>query len=368
MDTMKNAAYQASAALAKERGSFPLYDKKRWGKNPLVASLRPGVKSAISRNGIRNGVLLTVAPTGTTSLFAGNVSSGLEPVFLNTIHRKVRQDDGTTKTHILQDYNVHLYKAVHGEDAKLPEYFVEHSDLTVDDHLTIQAIIQDHIDASVSKTINIPESMSQKDFGNVYLQAYAMGCKGCTTYRPSDVRGSVLSAGETQVQNASNELTVRPAALKGTTYKLKWLSGEESYYLTVNEDELGIPREVFINSTSSKYTDWTTALCLMISAVLRRGGTIDFLPEELKKVHSINDAGFVQGKYYGSLVALIGEVLGEHFTHHYSSGVESVAPKTLSDTHDPEYTGVVCPDCGAPSMTPKEGCMTCMNCGYSKCG
>src|SRR5690606_32299283 len=158
MSTIKNAAYQASADLAKERGPFPLYDHTKWGVNsPVVNSLGSDVKEKIRTYGIRNGVLLTIAPTGTTSLYVGNVSSGLEPVFLHEVHRKVRQPDGSFKEYIAQDYGYQLFLAVNpeyaGRNLRLPPYMVTHEDLSVEDHVRMQAVCQKHVDASVSKTI-----------------------------------------------------------------------------------------------------------------------------------------------------------------------------------------------------------------------
>lgn len=376
MQMVKESAYEASADLAKERGSFPLYTQ-HWGKTSVVNSLPARVKRKIQANGIRNGVLLTIAPTGTTSLFAGNVSSGLEPVFLHRTKRRVVQKDNSIKYYLATDYSFNLYCHAHGFDPEqikleaLPAYMDAHDKLGVDEHLATQAVCQSHIDASVSKTINCPKEMSFEDFGEVYTRAYSLGLKGCTTYRPSDVRGAVLAAvdDDTALQ-APQELTKRPDVLSGNTYKLRWPHDSEAYYLTVNGDAQG-PREIFISSTSSKYTDWATALCLMISAVMRKGGDISFIPEELKKVKSPDESGWIGGKYHGSLVALIGDTLANHLNGGSVQDLETTAAFSGSEitaiTTEPEK-GEVCPNCGAPTLIPQEGCKKCTSCGYSTCG
>ncbi len=363
MQSIKVAAYSASTILAKERGSFPSYDAALWGiGSPVVESLPTHVQKHIVDHGIRNGVLLTIAPTGTTSMYMGNCSSGLEPVFLFTADRKVRQPDGSYETYTTEDYGYRLHKQV--EPKTPPEgfnYMITHEDLCVDDHVRMQAVCQKHIDASVSKTINCPETISYEDFKLVYWDAYNRGCKGCTTYRPSDTRGSVLSKPEDHV--LTKALIARPEALKGETYKAKWPNAEAAYYITINEFD-GKPYEIFINSTSSKYSDWTTALSLMISSIMRKGEDVGFIPEELKKVKSHHDTAWIDGKMYGSLVALIGDIIGKHLDCGDSSMIEELPPEQVKNP----LKGDICPQCDSPTLIAQEGCSTCMSCGYSNCG
>lgn len=379
MAVLQEAVYKASALLAEERGAFPLYDRNQWGlHSPIVQALQTETRALIDKHGIRNGVLLTIAPTGTTSLYAGNVSSGLEPVFLHKAQRNVRQADNTFKPYTAYDYGLRLFCAVRGFDPvkgipeSLPPYMVEHSDLTVDDHIVMQAACQQWVDASVSKTINCPSELTFEEFKHLYEQAYTLGCKGCTSYRPSDVRGSILQA-PTEAQPLELPAT-RPEVLVGKTYKVKWPNVSENYYITINEYD-GVPYEVFIQSTSSKYTDWTTALSLMISAIMRKGGDISFIPAELAKVRSADDTGFVGGKYYGSLVALIGDTIGRHLSAGDSSEVEEVPTKEALDSQGTKIKielhpaeGETCPQCNMPTVVMQEGCKRCMNCTYSNCG
>jgi ribonucleoside-diphosphate reductase alpha chain len=251
------------------------------------------------------------------------------------------------------------------------DVFCVANDLDIPSHLKILGACQAHVDASVSKTINCAEDITYVAFKNIYQSVYEGGGKGCTTYRPSDVRGSILSTEESKVNDeAEIILKPRPLALQGSTYKAKWPNDDESYYVTINHSDDGTPFEMFIQSTSSKYTDWTTALSLMISAILRRGGDVSFIAPELKKVVSSHDTGWLGGKYYGSLVALIGETIGEHLNAYDISAFKSVDPVYDSDSPEIETMpkGEICPNCNAPALIPQEGCKKCYNCNYSSCG
>jgi len=379
MRTLRDHAYMQSALLAEERGAFPLYDPDAWAVgSPVVDSLPEEVKLAIKSHGVRNGVLLTIAPTGTTSLYIGNVSSGLEPVFAHKAQRNVRQADDTFKPYTVYDYGYLLWCSIKGyrpEDAvALPAFMVDHEDIPAHDHVMMQAACQEYVDASVSKTINCPQGISFEDFKDIYERAWESGCKGCTTYRYSEVRGAILSKGSTSVRSgegAVDHVTLkRPEVLSGRTYKVKWPNADENYYITIN-DIAGKPFEVFITSTSSKYTDWTTALALMISAIMRKGGDISFIPTELAKVRSADDVAWVNERLYGSLVALIGETIGQHFAARDIQRAPSGVPDVPSESKARivmRQGGEWCPKCNQPTVYRQEGCDQCMNCDYSRCG
>jgi len=371
MSCLCNSAYTASALLAAERKVFPLYDADQWGStSPIIPKLEPQVKELIERHGIRNGVLLTIAPTGTTSLYVGNVSSGLEPVFKHRAQRNVRQTDNTFKPYTVYDYGYLLYMSIRGrvpdEGDTRVDYMVEHDALTVREHLLMQAACQRWVDASVSKTINCPPDITFEEFKHIYEMAHELGCKGCTTYRYSEVRGSILSS-ETATKEAEADremVLTRPDVLSGQTYKLKWPNQDDNYYVTINN--VGdAPFEMFIQSTSSKYADWATALSLMVSAIMRQGGNIDFISQELMKVRSADDAGFVDGRFYGSLVALIGDTIGKH---HRSVDIQRVkSVQIVIDANPQASKGEICPACAQPAIFKIEGCDKCTNCTYSKC-
>lgn len=205
-------AYYTSAMLAKEKGAFPLFDLDEFMKSPMMQRMPHEVKDAVRKYGIRNALLTSIAPTGTISLYAGNVSSGIEPIFALEYDRKVMQKDGSKVTETVRDYAVEKWRRMHG-DAPLPASFVTAQTLAPIDHVRMQAVAQKWVDSSISKTINCPEDISFDDFKDVYLKAWEMGCKGCTTYRPNEVTGSVLEVVKPQdnkVQGTACELKVDP--------------------------------------------------------------------------------------------------------------------------------------------------------------
>src|SRR6185436_2129130 len=189
----KKAAYLASAELAREKGPFPLYDAERLLAAPNLQRLPKEVRDAIARHGMRNGLVTSIAPTGTISLLAGNVSSGIEPVFDFQYERRVLERDGRARTELVEDYAHALYRQRFGATAPLTPAFVTAEELEPRAHLEMQAALQRHVDSSISKTINCPADIGFEAFKDVYLQAYALGLKGCTTYRPNAVTGAVLS-------------------------------------------------------------------------------------------------------------------------------------------------------------------------------
>ena len=191
MREVQNAAYLASARLARERGPFPLYDAEL--HLPRLRRLDATVQDEIAAHGLRNGLLTTLPPTGTTSMFGGNVSSGIEPIFATAFKRRITRPDGSQAEELVQDYAVMRYREMFGADAELPDSFVTVADLTPADHVRMQAVAQRWCDSSISKTVNCPEDISFDAFKDVYLHAYRTGCKGCTTYRPNTITGSVLS-------------------------------------------------------------------------------------------------------------------------------------------------------------------------------
>ncbi|MEP5758362.1 MAG: adenosylcobalamin-dependent ribonucleoside-diphosphate reductase [Litoreibacter sp.] len=194
MRCIQNAAYLASTKLAAERGAFALFDKEKHMRQPAIKALDPDVRAAIETHGLRNGTLTTIAPTGTTSMLGGNVSSGIEPVFAASYKRKMTKPDGTSGEDLVQDYAVWLFHQMFGKDTPLTNAFVTAQDLSPDDHVRMQAAAQVWVDSGISKTVNCPEDISFDAFKDIYREAYALGCKGCTTYRPNDVTGSILTA------------------------------------------------------------------------------------------------------------------------------------------------------------------------------
>jgi len=394
LKAIARASYLASVELAKEKGAFPLFDAEPYLSSGNMMQMDDDVRDAIRTHGIRNALLTSIAPTGTISLYAGNVSSGIEPVFAYAYTRKVLQKDGSRTEEEVVDYAVQMWRDKFGDKA-LPDFFVNAQTLSPADHVKMQAAAQKWIDSSISKTINCPEDISFDEFKDVYMQAYETGCKGCTTYRPNDVTGSVLSVSE---EKSSPEVVAkdddepmqphgdviymsepldRPQSLEGSTYKLKWPDSEHAIYLTVNDIIVGgrrRPFEVFINSKNMEHYAWTLALTRMISAVFRRGGDVSFVVEELKAVFDPRGGAWVQGKYIPSILAAIGGVIERHlisigFLEGEGKGLKSdPQAEAMVVNADSKPRGKACPSCGQFDMRMVEGCMTCASCGHSKCG
>ena len=423
MGGLQRAAYLASAKLAGEKGAFPLYDAARYAESPTIQGLGDDVRAAIAASGVRNALLTSVAPTGTISLLAGNVSSGIEPVFSYSYTRNVLMPDGSRRAETVDDHAYLLFRRLKGDAAALPDYFVDAQSLRPADHLAVQAQAQAFVDSSISKTINCPEEMAFDDFRDVYMRAYDLGCKGCTTYRPNPVTGAVLegASGRAAVSTPAagaggaappqaevpvrlpvarqSELPLdpppakpadafeaggvihmtrpleRPEALQGSTYKIRWPEHDHAIYITINDivrDGRRQPFEIFINSKNTEHYAWTVALTRMISAVFRRGGDVSFIVEELKAVFDPRGGQWVGGHYVPSILAAIGGVIEQHLvTIGALAPPEAEAarlePPTVDGGGAPAGSVRICVRCGQPGLLHREGCDMCPACGYSKC-
>jgi len=188
-----HSAYRASIELAQEKGSFPYFERDKYLQGPFIRSLPDDIQDGIAEHGIRNSHLLAIAPTGTISLLAGNVSSGLEPIFAASYERKVLSEDGSAKEFLLTDHALEAWRAATGTAAGTPDGFVTTAELPVTAHLGMQAALQPFVDNSISKTINVPQSCPFDDFKHIYDLAYEKGLKGCTAFRPNPVTGAILS-------------------------------------------------------------------------------------------------------------------------------------------------------------------------------
>lgn len=387
-----NWAYDESVNMAIEWGAAPFLDDSSQACDDFMNStfvqtaLTAEVKQRIQNHGIRNSHLLSIAPTGTISLFANNVSSGCEPIFAPSYGRKVTQDDGTKREEIVYSYGVNQYFFVHGgteDDEWWKDCMVTAQDLPPKAHLDIQAACQKYVDSSISKTINLPEDISFDDFKDVYAYAYDHGCKGCTTYRPNDITGSVLEVKKKEKKPEPVQLAddvrffIRPESVQGITYKVKW--NKTAYYLTFNyiwheESNQNVPVEFFIVSKNPEHQAWMAALSRMVSAIFQRGGNIQFIPEEMKSVHDPKGGEWFQSRYFPSLVALIGHTL-DKFLKEISGAEQPSVPldEDVEMTPSPEEASgksqqISCPQCFGYNVVLQNGCPTCRDCGHSKCG
>src|SRR5690606_11136642 len=197
---MRDAAYEASVELAKERGAFPLLDTEKYLQGGFASRLPDDIKASIRKHGIRNSHLTSIAPTGTISLaFADNASNGIEPAFSWFYNRMKRMADGSKKDYTVEDHAYRVYRAMGGDTDNLPDPFVSALEISAMDHMLMVAAVAPHVDAAISKTVNVPVDYPYSDFKDLYMQAWHKGLKGITTYRPNSILGAVLSVpGESQ--------------------------------------------------------------------------------------------------------------------------------------------------------------------------
>lgn len=325
--TVRDAAYGESTDLAKEKGAFPNFDKEKYLQGWFIKRLPENIRAKIAKQGIRNAVLLTQAPTGTTSLVSG-VSSGIEPVYDFAMVRRDR-----TGEHIIYHSIYKKWQEEHPEE-KHPDYFSSANDLTPEEHVRMQAIIQKYTDSSISKTVNAPNAHSVEDVKKLYNQAYELGCKGITYMRDGS-RVGVLShitnkkeekqglevEKENQHLNESVYMRKRPKNLEGVT---KWVPTPVGHaFITINGDKDGNPFEVFINigKAGSDIKADAEALGRLISLSLRIPS--NFPPREvllevvdqLRGIGGASQMGFGSNRVY-SMADAISKVIAEYLKQH----------------------------------------------------
>ena len=406
--TIRDAAYEISADLAAEKGQFPNFDKERYLKGWFIKRLPKEIQEKIAKNGIRNAVLLTQAPTGTTSLLAG-VSSGIEPVYDFAMVRKDRTGEHTLYHPLYQKWQQEYSGQLH------PSYFVSANDLTPEDHVRMQAIIQEYTDSSISKTVNAPNGHSVEDVKKLYTLAYELGCKGVTYMRDGSregvlshmidkkneqkerVNGEMNPNGETPIAsvNVPVRLRKRPDYLQGVTRRIATPVGHA--FVTINADPDGNPFEVFINvgKAGSDITADAEAIGRLVSLALRIPS--EYSPKEVARqvvnqltgIGGATQRGFGNGRIY-SLADAIAKVLAEYLAEHGLQPIEEAngngngkavvkQPENGEEVKEPtkvepqvllareELRRDICPRCGIASFVFEEGCKKCYSCGHSEC-
>ena len=403
---MRDAAYTASVELAREKGAFPLFNAKQYLKSGFAKRLPKELRAAIKKHGLRNSHLLSIAPTGTVSLaFADNASNGIEPAFSWTYTRKKRTADGGEQFYTVQDHAYRLYKALHGDDAPLPECFVSALELSASEHVAMMRCVQPFIDTSISKTVNIPADYPFEDFKHLYMECWEVGLKGCATYRPNDTLGAVLStepASKTS-QNPTDkaQTAINSSGSNGTTAvierrpegplnavvdKIEYFThdGIRRLYLVVSfmvVDGVERPIEFFMPvGQTGESQQWITATMRSLS-LAARGGFLDKALADLRKVAwdrgpvrygtRMRDDGSRIPLWHDSEVALLAYAIQSIIANR---GLPQPAPSTAATPASPSennasVTGQKCPDCGAHAMIKKDGCQFCTACGFvGSCG
>jgi ribonucleoside-diphosphate reductase alpha chain len=410
--TLRDNAYIASSEIALEKGSFPKYNKEKYLKGYHIKNLPKEIRAKIAKQGIRNAVLLTIAPTGSTSLLSG-VSSGVEPVYEFEYTRRDRLGEHKMYHPLFEEW-----KKEHPDDKK-PDYYASANDLSPEDHVKVQAVAQGYIDSSISKTVNAPKNHTVEDVERLYMLAYDMGLKGITYMRDGS-RAGVLERIEEKkeekpvvplVQTALPILP-RPNMVEGVTYGTDTPVGKT--YITINHDENRQPFEVFITvgKSGSDVAAMADALGRMISLNLRINGAlaprerIRQVVAQLIGIGGARSVGFGENKVR-SLPDAIAKVLSKHFEFKVNGVVEDKNPNAHSgianshiahpmpitadaapkeeiikieqlslqtpngslSTTDETATSLydLCPECGAASFAYEEGCKKCYACGYAEC-
>ncbi len=400
--TIRDAAYEASIDLAKEKGTFEKLDKEKFLKSEFVKDLPEKIKERISKHGIRNSVLLTQAPTGSTSLLTG-VSSGIEPVFEFVFIRHDRLGEHKIYHPLYEEWIKKTKNLKNSNLIKKPDYFVSASELTPEEHVRVQGMIQKYTDSSISKTVNAPNDHKVDDVKNIYTLAYKLGCKGLTYFRDGS-RSGVLEKETTVKKDAiattkqevkpTFAIKPRPMVVHGSTYRINTPVG--AAFITINTNGGMEPLEVFINvgKAGSDVYAMAEGLGRMISLALRFSSHLS-PTERIKEVaNQLSDIGGARVMGFGkdrirSLPDAIAKVLSTHYSINGQMApkmleaekeikteinqVSTTTQETLpiqQNIESPKKTGKnfdICPKCGEATLVYEEGCKKCYNCGNSEC-
>lgn len=385
---IRDAAYESSIEIAREKGPFPPFDAKKHLKGYFIKQLPKKIRQGITKWGIRNSVILQQAPTGSTSLLAG-VSSGIEPVYEFSFIRRDRLGVHTLYHHLFDEW-----KKLHPNDPT-PNYFVSANDLTPEDHVRVQATIQKYVDASISKTVNAPKIHTVEDVKKLYTLAYELGCKGITYMREGSRPGVLERVSEQKDESKTEtaakkelptngettpEITPRPMIVQGATYQIDTPVG--AAFVTINTNSTNEPLELFLNvgKAGSDVTAMAEAVGRLASLVLRMQSKVP--PSERAKqifdqligIGGSKSLGFGE-KRVRSLPDALAKVLAMHlgFKIKNGNGATTQLPANptvavLSQQALPtksEYD--LCPSCGEAALAYEEGCMKCYSCGHSEC-
>lgn len=395
--TIRDAAYESSVEISKEKGPFLAFNAKKYLQGPQIKDLPEKIQQGIKKYGIRNAVLLTQAPTGSTSLLSG-VSSGIEPVFEFAFTRRDRLGEHKIY-HPLFEAWLRKQKVTEVDKADRPDYFVSAADLTPEEHVRVQAIIQKYTDSSISKTANAPENHTVEDVKNLYNMAYKLGCKGVTYMRegsrPGVLEREMKPVEKEAVKEAPYKVKPRPMVVHGSTYRIKTPVGVA--YITINTNGHREPLEVFVNvgKAGSDVYAMAEGMGRMISLALRFSSHLSPSERVREIVDQLSHIGGARAMGFGkdrirSLPDAVAKVLSMHYELNGSAReavVEQVkaegeaAAKPVFETkqetllEDKSQSMAIhetsnfdfCPECGAAAFVYEEGCKKCYSCGFSEC-
>jgi ribonucleoside-diphosphate reductase alpha chain len=413
--TIRDAAYESSVDIAKEKGAFPKFDAKKYVDGYFVRQLPDLLKKKLKKYGIRNSLLLQQAPTGSTSLLAG-VSSGIEPVYEFEFIRKDRLGVHTLRHHLYDQWYESFTKEHGAEPTKVerPSYFVSANDLTPEDHVRVQAAIQKYVDASISKTVNAPATHTIEDVKRLYTLAYDLGCKGIAYMREGSREGVLTrkdqplptaTEGKEQIFPLLPEVKPRSMVLHGSTYETDTPVGKA--YITINTNGGNQPAELFINvgKAGSDVTAMAEGLGKLISLTFRMSSPIPPIERAQKIASMLIGIGGARSLGFGvnrirSLPDAVAKVIDKHFGFFQKHRLDEVSqpaervpsngngmedenkdvakllekieasskePLAIEESNSRMVTVDLCPSCGEGSLVFEEACKKCHSCGYSEC-
>lgn len=380
---IKHIAYDESVNLAIEKGVFPNFDAKKHLKSPFIKKLDKSLQDKIKEYGLRNVAVLTVPPVGSGALLAG-VTSGIEPVFaLSYIRRSESLSQEFFKVyHPLVKRYMEKFGIEH-ED-KLPEFFVTAHEIDPYFRVKMQATIQKHIDHSISSTVNLPETTSEKAISDIYFYAWKLGCKGITVYREGSREGVLITEEKSKKKDQEKAEFRRPRILSGETLKFRLPQG--ALYVTINKDSDGTIKEVFINIGKSGGNEKADAEAIgrLISIYLQNGGNIEDVIKQLEGIKG-EETFWDQGIALHSIPDAVAKALSIIYNSRYEEkhsheqnklAIEKKQELTPSNEKNGNGNGLIkinnykmdkCPSCGEKALVNENGCFTCKACGYTKC-
>lgn len=382
-DRLKRIAYDESIEIAKEKGSFPAFDKTKHLQMNFVKALDEETRQKIAAYGLRNVAILTIAPTGSISVLAGT-SSGIEPIFAISYTRR-SESLSKSKFKVYHPLVVE-YTKLSGlkEDERLPEFFIEAHQIDADFRVRMQGTIQKHIDSAISSTVNLPTETTPEQVSAIYMKAWKAGCKGITVYREGSREGILITEREEQqklealqkgqqlVQPQSQKNWERPQALMGKTVKMSVAQG--NLYVTANFDSESV-KEVFIDlgKAGSEEKSYCEALGRLISKYLQRGGDIREVVRSLKGIRSNNVIWAGGLKLYSIPDAIAKALEVATLAPGTQKEISSYGAEESTPEHDSSKSGTpnpmmsTCPSCNDHTLVNESGCLVCKACGYTKC-
>ena len=392
---IRDEAYRASSEFAREKGSFAKYDRKLYLAGKFISQLSEDVKKSINKNGIRNSLLLMQAPTGSTSLMAGT-TSGIEPVYEFEFNRHDRLGDHVIRHDLYDAWYKKHEKEIKAGKVKKPEWFVSANELTPENHVEVQGAIQKYVDASISKTVNAPNSHTVEDVKKLYNLAYKLGCKGIAYMRDGSRPGVLerkpeASAAKVEVAEPkypTYTIKPRPMVVHGSTYRIQTPVGIAFITLNTNGGNPPEPLEIFINvgKAGSDVYAMAEGLGRMISVALRFSSHISVFDRVNEIITHLQGIGGARTMGFGkdrirSLPDAVAKVLSMHYGmngEEKPNGVVKEDPKLVTATTQPSLIQPavavarstsfdICPSCGEVTLVHEEGCKKCYGCGYSEC-